>query len=543
MSAGYDHRRIEQKWQKFWLDEKIFAASEESKKEKCYILDMFPYPSSAGLHVGHPLGYTATDIVSRFQRMRGKNVLHPMGWDAFGLPAENYAIKTKVHPEKTTMESITTFRRQIQELGFSYDWSREVNTSSPEYYRWTQWFFGFFYGNNLAYRKKAPVNWCPSCNTVLANEQVIAGHCERCKSEVIQKELEQWFFKIRDFIEDQGITSGLLSGLQKIDWPESTKIAQENWIGRSEGCNVFWKVEEKDLMLSTFTTTVDTLYGVTFAVISPEHPNLLDLTTEDHKKAVQKYIEASRHKSDLERTADNKDKTGVFTGAFLVNPLSGERIPLFVADYVLMSYGTGVVMGVPAHDQRDMDFAKKYELPIVQAIQDKNGSSFVYDEADKYGVIGKIINSGEFTDENILEGRKKIIEKLQSLGMGESKVEYKLRDWLVSRQRYWGAPIPVVYDNQGDHYLLPDDELPVNLPHDVDFMPTGESPLVKSKSFHDPKDLERVEKKLKASGAFRQIAISSGASRIRWIHLSVLRGICSDIWIRAIRTFSLPKRC
>lgn len=496
----YDHRKIEKKWQKKWFSKNLFQADRKSKKKKSYVLDMFPYPSGSGLHVGHPVGYTGSEIVSRYLRLKGSEVLHPMGWDAFGLPAENYAIKTKIHPAKSTASNIKTFKRQLQELGFSYDWSREISTCDPLYYRWTQWFFGFLYLNGLAYKKKAPVNWCESCQTVLANEQVVDGKCDRSKDPVIQKELAQWFFRITDFIEDRGETSGLINGLKKIDWPESTKLGQLNWIGKSIGCNVSWKVAGTTHHLDTFTTTVDTIYGVTFAVISPEHPLLFEFVNPKNLPEVKKYVENARKKTELERLAEGKDKTGIMTGAYLLHPFTGTTVPLFVADYVLMSYGTGVVMGVPAHDQRDMDFAKKYGLPILQSVKRKTGQSFVYDDVDKYRVEGTLVNSAEYTGFEIQAAREKIIYDLQKRGQAKKMVQYKLRDWLVSRQRYWGAPIPIVYDDQGKDYLVPDDELPVKLPTDVDFMPTGESPLVKSKSFHKKKDLLRIEKKLKHSG-------------------------------------------
>lgn len=500
----YPHRKIEQYWQNRWVKKKLFKFQKKSKKPKDYILDMFPYPSGVGLHVGHPEGYTATDIFSRYKRMRGFNVMHPMGWDAFGLPAENYAIQSKIHPEKSTLSNIKTFKRQIQELGFSYDWEREVSTCDPSYYRWTQWFFAFLQKQGLVYKKTAPVNWCESCKTVLANEQVVDGNCERCKNSVFQKELAQWFFKITAFLEDQGTTTGLINGLQKIDWPESTKTAQLNWIGKSIGCNVAWKVLGNTIVLETFTTTVDTIYGVTFMVISPEHPLLNRLITAAQKEEVEKYRENARRKTELERLSKEKEKTGVLTGSYVLHPFTGARIPIFVADYVLMNYGTGVVMGVPAHDQRDMDFAKKHQIPIVQSVALLDGKSFVYDNVDKYRIEGKIVDSGEFTGLSIMLGREKIIERLHQIHMGRKMVVYKMRDWLVSRQRYWGAPIPIVYDDKDVPYLVPDNELPVMLPKDVDFMPTGESPLVRSKSFHNNRDLLRIEKKLKKSGALQK---------------------------------------
>ncbi len=487
----YDHRKIEAKWQKFWQENKTFRAKDDSKKEKYYVLDMFPYPSGAGLHVGHPLGYTATDVVSRKRRHEGYELLHPIGWDAFGLPAENYAIKTKVHPEKSTTDNIKTFKRQVRELGFSYDWDREIGTCYPEYYKWTQWFFAFLYKNNLAYRKKAPVNWCNDCNTVLANEQVINGKCERCKNEVVQKKLEQWFFRITDFIEDDGKTSGLISGLEKIDWPNSTKISQRNWIGRSEGAEVDFEINGEKV--TVFTTRPDTLFGATYFVLAPEHPLVEQITTEENKDAVQKYIQIATSKSELERSELSKEKTGVPTGAFAVNPVNQEKIPVWIADYVMMGYGTGAIMAVPAHDERDYGFAKKYKLEIREVVSHKTDEKCFSGE-------GTAVNSDFLDNLSTSKAKEKIIAWLEENGCGKQKINYKLRDWLVSRQRYWGAPIPIAYDDEGNEYLLPEDEIPVHLPNDVDFVPHGESPLQQSKKFHNAKCLKRIEEKLKKSG-------------------------------------------
>ncbi|MBI5413913.1 leucine--tRNA ligase [Candidatus Peregrinibacteria bacterium] len=497
---SFDHKTIEKKWQKYWLKNKTFRAPDDSKKEKYYVLDMFPYPSSAGLHVGHPLGYTATDIMSRYLRMNGKNVLHPMGWDAFGLPAENYAIKTKVHPEKTTSANIETFRRQIQDLGFTYDWDREVNTCVPEYYKWTQWFFAFLYKNNLAYRKDAPVNWCESCQTVLANEQVVNGKCERCKNDVIQKKLEQWFFRITDFIEDDQKTSGLLSGLEKIDWPNSTKIAQMNWIGRQEGINIFYDVIDSSEKIATFTKYPETNFGATFIVVAPEHPIVSKITTPEHKKEVEKYLERTFKMTELQRT-ETTEKTGAFTGSYAFNPLNKKKMPIYVADFVLAHYGTGMVVGVPGHDERDFEFAKNFDLEIIRVMKTSDGDISPVTKLEQVDHEGIMMNS-EFLNgmDAQKEAKKAMMDSMEKEGMGKRVVFYNLRDWLVSRQRYWGAPIPIVYDDAGNHYLLPEDELPVKLPTDVDFMPKGESPLAKSTSFHDKKELERIEKKLKKSG-------------------------------------------
>ncbi len=487
---SYDHQAVEKKWQDFWKANKTFQASDDSSKEKYYALDMFPYPSGAGLHVGHPLGYTATDIIARKKRHEGFEVLHPMGWDSFGLPAENYAIKTNVHPEKSTLNNIQTFKRQLKSLGFSFDWSREVASCLPDYYRWTQWFFRFLYEKDLAYRKKAPVNWCEDCHTVLANEQVVDGACERCKHEVIQKNLTQWFFRVTDFIEDQEGVSGLLSGLDTIDWPESTKVNQRNWIGRSEGVEVNFEINNDQF--SVFTTRPDTLFGVTFFVVSPEHPLLDKIVTDEQKTEVAAYVGPAGKKTALERS-EQKEKTGVFTGAYAMNPINGEEVPVWVADYVLMTYGTGAVMAVPGHDERDHLFAQKYDLeirPVIEGLED------IFQKTG-----GTIINSDFLNGLSIEEGIQKACDWLEEKDKGIRRTEYKLRDWLVSRQRYWGAPIPMVYDDQGNEYLIPDDELPVSLPHDVDFVPTGESPLTHSESFHAKEDLQRIEEKLKASGS------------------------------------------
>ena len=713
---SYEHKSIDAKWQKYWEENKLFKDNFE--QEKYYILDMFPYPSGAGLHVGHPEGYTATDIISRYWRMKGKNILHPMGWDAFGLPAENYAIKTKTHPEKTTRKNIQNFKRQIKSLGFSYNWEREITTCEAEYYRWTQWWFLFLYEQGLAYKKKAPVNWCESCKTILANEQVIDDKCDRCKSAVIQKEMEQWFFKITEFIEDKddncnmincqtnnlndkihfadcsnnkntnfnlnggihsadwpqvesdvenlflitwntftpyllkeelipplnkdlkllknwkdadnficgekifidtekaqiildglreaeknaknefklleavitenhvhavislteekqineivkklkgissrryiqylsslngeinssiknkqikfnqtkncnqlwregyhfsyiknlenfqnvigylqqhlkkervakllscsrvvnntikknGFTSGLISGLDKIDWPSSTKIAQKNWIGKSEGAEIDFKIKNSELKIKIFTTRPDTLFGATFIALAPEHPLVNQITTEQQRSEVEKYTKASKNKTPLERQSE-KEKTGVFTGAYAINPINNKEIPIWIADYVLMGYGTGAIMSVPAHDERDFEFAKKYKLPIIPVIS--GGKENVCFEGE-----GKLINSEKFNDLNSNEAKQKIITWLEEKNIGKKTTTYKLRDWSVGRQRYWGAPIPMIYCDDCGEVPVPEKDLPILLPKDVDFVPTGKSPLVNSKTFHDVK--------------------------------------------------------
>ncbi|KKS26508.1 MAG: Leucine-tRNA ligase [Parcubacteria group bacterium GW2011_GWA2_42_11] len=478
----YDHKKIEVKWQKYWKKHpELFAADDESEAEKKsfdrlrtkkYILDMFPYPSGDGLHCGHVESYTATDIISRYWRLRGKNVLHPQGWDAFGLPAENYAIKTKIHPAITTKKAIATFKKQMGMMGFSYDWSREVNSSDPEYYKWTQWFFLLLYKNGLAYKAKAKVNWCDDCQTVLANEQAEGGVCERCGHPVRQKDLEQWFFRIADFIEDKDNTSGLLSGLDKIDWPESTKAGQRNWIGKSEGAQFKMEIVGTDKKLEVYTTRLDTVFGMTFALIAPEHTLIQQLKTQiTNWPEVEKYLNEAKKKSELQRISETKEKTGVeLKGMKVKNPFTHENIPVFVSDFVLGHYGTGAVMAVPAHDQRDFEFAKKYKLPIKEVIkpnknvisspkdekspanagndlgQAERSLASARDDKDKaYTDDGILMNSGEYIGLTSAEARKKLTQWLEKEGIGDKKTNYKMRDWLVSRQRYWGAPIPIIY--------------------------------------------------------------------------------------------------
>lgn len=488
MKKGYNPEKIEGKWQKIWAKQGV--PKKTAKNGKFYILDMFPYPSGDGLHVGHVENFTATDILARFKRFTGYDVLRPMGWDAFGLPAENFAIKTGIHPSKKTLESIKNFKRQMQSVGLSYDWSREINTSSPEYYRWTQWMFLFLYKNGLAYKKKAKVNWCDKDATVLANEQVIDGKCDRCGSVVVQKDLEQWFFKITDFVEptkskDGKKISGLLSGLDKIDWPESTKAAQKHWIGRSEGAEVTFYVADTEEEIRVFTTRLDTIYGCTYVVVAPEHELLKKLESRISNLAeVKKYLVATKKKTDLERTELNKEKTGIcLEGIEVVHPFTGERLLVYAADYVLATYGTGAVMGVPAHDERDFAFAKKYQLEILEVIQE---------EKEKVGEMattedGVLVNSKEFSGLTSEEAREKMAAWLKKEKLGKKVVNYRLRDWLISRQRYWGAPIPIIYCEDCGAVPVPDKDLPVKLPTDVDFRPTGESPLVRSKSFHKVK--------------------------------------------------------
>lgn len=501
MNERYSPKTIEPKWQEKW--EKSGNPKPENGK-KYYILDMFPYPSGDGLHAGHVENYTATDILARYMRMCGFSVMHPIGWDAFGLPAENFAIKTGVHPDEKTHQNIRNFTRQIKSLGISYDWDREIDTSSPEYYKWTQWMFLFLYEHGLAYKKKAHVNWCESCQTVLANEQAENGICERCKNPVIQKELEQWFFRITDFVEDAVVEDGkkidgLISGLEKIDWPESTKATQRNWIGRSEGTTVKFGISRSDKkqearngedFIEVFTTRVDTIFGCTYVVVAPEHPLVAEVTRNKEQETgipnveeVRKYLEETKKKSDLERTELAKEKTGVkLEGIEAVNPFNGETVPVFVADYVLGSYGTGAVMAVPAHDERDFEFAKKYGLGIVETV---SGGDLVAEGA--FTDEGVLVGSGNFNGLPSAEAREKMVAWLEEKGLGKKTVKYKLRDWLISRQRYWGTPIPIIYCDECGAVPVPESDLPVLLPTDVDFRPTGESPLARSKSFHDVK--------------------------------------------------------
>lgn len=470
---GYNHKEIEKKWQNYWADNKTFKTSDNLGQKKFYALDMFPYPSGAGLHVGHPEGYTATDIVSRYKRMQGYNVLHPMGWDAFGLPAEQYALDTGNDPREFTKQNIQTFKRQIQELGFSYDWDREVNTTDPEYYKWTQWIFIQLYNKGLAYVDEVAVNWCPALGTVLSNEEVVDGVSERGGHPVYRRPMKQWVLKITKYADR------LLEDLDELDWPESIKDMQRNWIGRSEGARVSFEIENKDASIDVFTTRPDTIYGTTFLVLSPEHSLVNEITSEDKLEAVKKYQEDSSKKSDLERTDLAKDKSGVFTGAYAINPLTGKKLPIWIADYVLSSYGTGAVMAVPAHDERDYEFASKFNLPINEVIA---GGDI---QKEAYTGVGEHINSGELNGLDNETAISKAIELLVAKGAGEKKVNYKLRDWLFSRQRYWGEPIPVIHWEDGTMTTVPEEELPLLLPETDEIKPsgTGESPLANIDEF------------------------------------------------------------
>ncbi len=469
---GYDFKTIEKKWQKRWEETKLYRTDLSKTDKKCYTLVMFSYPSSDKLHLGHWFNYGPTDTWARYRRMRGYNVFEPMGFDSFGLPAENYAIKTGGHPQDITEENISYIRQQLKAIGAMYDWEKEVITSRPEYYKWTQWVFLQLYKAGLAYRANAMVNWCPSCNTVLANEQVTSeGTCERCHTPITKKNLTQWFFKITDYAER------LLEGLEKIDWPARTKTMQRNWIGKSVGVEIDFPLDNGDgEKITVFTTRPDTLFGVTYMVLAPEHPLVEKITTPSQKQAVQEYVEKTLRESEIERTSTVREKTGVFTGAFAINPVNGERVPIWIADYVLLTYGTGAVMAVPAHDERDFEFATKYELPIRKVILEP-GTREDAPLTQAYVEHGTMINSGPFTGMNSKEGKEKIADWLEEKGIGRRKVNYKLRDWLISRQRYWGAPIPIVYCDKCGEVPVPLEQLPVKLPYDVDFRPTGESPL------------------------------------------------------------------
>lgn len=476
---NFNHQEIEKKWQNYWLENKTFKTEDHLGQKKFYALDMFPYPSGAGLHVGHPEGYTATDIISRYKRMQGYNVLHPMGWDAFGLPAEQYALDTGNSPAEFTKRNIQTFKRQIQELGFSYDWDREVSTTDPDYYKWTQWIFIQLYKKGLAYIDEIPVNWCEALGTVLSNEEVVDGVSERGGHPVVRRPMKQWVLKITAYADR------LLEDLETLDWPESIKDMQRNWIGRSEGAKVSFKVEHTEDMIDVFTTRPDTIYGATFLVLSPEHALVNQITTQEHVDAITQYQQEAAKKSDLERTDLAKEKTGVFTGAYALHPLSGERIPIWIADYVLSTYGTGAVMAVPGHDERDFEFAQTFDLTVKYVIEGELTNGV-------YSGDGSHVHSNELNGLNNKDAMSKAIALLEAKGLGEKKVNYKLRDWLFSRQRYWGEPIPIIHWEDGSITTVPESELPLLLPKTDEIKPsgTGESPLANIESFVNVVDPE-----------------------------------------------------
>ena len=474
----YEPLAIENKWQEIWRNEQTYAAVDgDNSRPKLYVAEMFPYPSGAGLHVGHVRNFTIVDVVARFYRQQGYNVLRPIGWDTFGLPAENYAIKTGESPKKTTAQNIANFKTQYQRLGMAVDWSREINTSDPEYYHWTQWCFEQLFKAGLAYQKESYQWWCPVDKTVLANEQVEGGKCWRCGSEVEKKKMKQWFFKITDYADQ------LLEGLDDIDWPTKIKTMQRNWIGRSQGAEIEFKVDGDGQTIKVFTTRPDTLFGATFLVLAPEHRLVNELTTDEQRQSVQEYCRTAIKKSEIERQGDH-EKTGVFTGGYVINPATGARMPIWVADYVLAGYGEGAIMAVPAHDQRDYDFAKKYDLPIIKVI-DPTDDADDDDVIDFYSGEGKLINSGDFDGIPTSDAREQIVAWLEGQGIGHSKVTYKMRDWLISRQRYWGAPIPIVHCPHCGNVAVPEEDLPVMLPDIDDYLPSGDgqSPLAKVESW------------------------------------------------------------
>jgi len=466
--SSYNHKVIEAKWRAYWEETQAHTVTMDPEKPKFYCLDMFPYPSGAGLHVGHWRGYVLSDVWSRYKKLQGYNVLHPMGWDAFGLPAENDAIKKKIHPKISTANNVATFKRQLHEIGAMYDWSREVNTTDPGYYKWTQWIFLQMYKRGLAYRKEMPINFCPSCQTGLANEEVVQGACERCGTPVEKRSLMQWMLRITKYADR------LLEGLKTLDWPEKVIRMQEAWIGRSEGAEVVFAIDGSDDQITVFTTRPDTLFGATYMVLAPEHELVSKITTAEQRESVEKYIKQSMSKSSVERMA-SKEKTGVFTGAYGINPVNGKRIPIWVSDYVLIDYGSGAIMAVPAHDERDFEFARKFDLPIIPVIAEPSGTI----PELPFVINGILINSGQFDGMDSDEAKKAITEHLQQRGQGRASVQYKMRDWVFSRQRYWGEPIPIVHCPKCGEVPVPEDQLPVTLPDVENYQPTGtgESPL------------------------------------------------------------------
>jgi len=476
MEKEYQAAPVEAKWQKQWDESGLYRVDIRNSERKLYCLVMFIYPSGDKMHIGHWYNYAPTDTWARFKRMQGYTVFEPMGYDAFGLPAENYAIKKGLHPRISTQNNIRVIREQLKKIGAMYDWEKEIDTSDPEYYKWTQWMFLQMYKNNLAYRKKAAVNWCPSCATVLAREQVINGHCERCDTEVSTRDLEQWFFKITDYAER------LLEGHDRIDWPEKTIVQQKYWIGKSIGAAIRFPLSKGGETIEVFTTRPDTVYGVTYMVLAPEHPLVDSLTTPDHRQQVEAYIDQTRRMKEIDRMSLEREKTGVFTGSTCINPVNNKEIQIWIADYVLVTYGTGAVMAVPAHDQRDFEFAKRYGLEILEVIA-ADGQSAQHEMDRAYEDPGIMIHSGPFNGTPSTEGIQAVIDFLTEKGWGEAKVNYRLRDWLISRQRYWGAPIPIVYCDRCGQVPVPEKDLPVLLPENVEFSGKGQSPLANSPGF------------------------------------------------------------
>ena len=471
-----DIKAIEKKWQAKWEKDKLNNFNKKNVDKKHYVLEMFSYPSAAKLHVGHWYNYGPTDSYARYKKMKGFEIFQPMGFDAFGLPAENYAIKTGIHPQDSTVSNIETMENTLREMGAMFDWSAEIKTCMPDYYKWTQWLFLQLYKKGLAYRKEAPVNWCPGCQTVLANEQVIQGLCERCHSTVVQKDLTQWFFKITDYAEE------LLQGLDGLDWPEKTKAMQKNWIGKSVGGEILFKLENGEAEFKVFTTRADTVFGVSYVVLAPEHPLVKQITTKKQLVAVEKYIDDTSKTKEIERLSLDREKTGVFTGAYCINPVNNKKVPIWISDYVLYSYGTGCVMGVPAHDERDFAFANKYDLPITRVVKGVN-----VDDTLPFIGDGVLVNSINYDGLTCEEARKAILCDLAIKNEGGFKVNYRLRDWLVSRQRYWGAPIPVIHCEKCGIVPVSEEDLPVKLPYNVEFKPDGKSPLAKCDEFINTK--------------------------------------------------------
>ncbi len=480
MNERYNFTEIEKKWQKYWADNNTFKMEEKPDMEKYYVLEMFPYPSGK-LHMGHVRNYSIGDVVARFKKMQGYNVLHPMGFDSFGLPAENAAIKNGVAPDIWTWDNIHEMEEQLAELGLAYDWDREVCTCHPDYYKWMQWIFIQFYKQGLAYKKENPVNWCPDCQTVLANEQVVDGACERCGAPVGKKNLSQWYFKITDYAER------LLSNLDTLDgWPNKVKVMQKNWIGKSVGAEVDFAIKDDERKLKIFTTRVDTLFGVTYMVLAPEHPYVNSLVEgTEYEQPVNEYIDRCQHMSDIERTSTSNEKTGVFIGKYAINPVNGKEVPIYISDYVLMGYGTGAIMAVPAHDERDFDFATKFGLDIIPVVDPGNPDIDVNDLKEAFVAEGTMINSGKFDGMNNREAIKKVIEWVEAEGIGKATVNYRLRDWLISRQRYWGTPIPMIHCEHCGWVPEKEENLPVLLPTDIEFTGKGESPIATSKTFVD----------------------------------------------------------
>lgn len=478
MNERYDFGEIEAKWQKYWEENKLFKTTEEEGKKKYYLLEMFPYPSGK-LHMGHVRNYSIGDVASRYLKMNGYNVLHPMGWDSFGLPAENAAIKHGIHPNVWTWDNIAEMRGQLKELGLSYDWDREVATCHPDYYKWMQWIFIQFFEKGLAYKKKNPVNWCPSCQTVLANEQVVDGECERCSTPVGKKELDQWYLKITDYADR------LLGDIDKLEgWPNKVKLMQKNWIGKSVGGEVDFEIEGFDQKLKIFTTRPDTLFGVTYMVLAPEHPFVKDLIAGGEFEApVNEFLGKLQYMTDIERTATNLEKEGIFIGRYAVNPLNGKKVPIYIANYVLMDYGTGAIMAVPAHDQRDFDFAQKYNLDIIPVVDPKNPDIDIHNLKEAFEADGTLINSEQFDGMDVAAAKEQIVAFLQEKKIGTESINFRLRDWLISRQRYWGTPIPMIYCEDCGWVAEKEENLPVMLPTDVVFTGKGESPLTTSKTF------------------------------------------------------------